>query len=193
MRMPLVQAGMCGLLAVAPSEMTAWLVFDRDAIWAGEIWRLWTGHLVHFSWQHALADIMVLFVVTHILVHHTSNRVVALALLVGAPLISLGLLLVAADLRVYAGASGLAMMLGVAVGCVLWRADYRLRGMVGGLGLIVLIKLLIDANSSGFGFSTLPAGVQVAWQAHAIGACLGWLLAQRFVTNSGGRSCNAIR
>jgi len=184
MRMPLALAGVCGLLVVAPGEITAWLVFDRDAILAGEAWRLWTGHLVHFSWQHALTDIMVLFVVTHILMHHTGGRVVALALLVGAPLISLGLLLAVAHLQIYAGASGLAMMMGVAVGCVLWRADDRLRGVIGVLALVVLIKLFMDANSGGLGFSTLPAGVQVAWQAHVIGACLGWLLAQNLTAGN---------
>ena len=184
MRIPLALAGVCGLLVVAPGEITAWLVFDRDAILAGEAWRLWTGHLVHFSWLHALTDVMVLFVVSHILAHHTGSRVVVLALLAGAPFISLGLLLAVPDLRVYAGASGIAMMIGVAVGCVLWCTDHRLRGVIGVLALVALIKLLMDANSSGLVHSTLPAGVQIAWQAHAIGACLGWLLAQNFAARS---------
>ena len=32
------------------------LVCDRDAILAGEWWRIWTGHLVHFGWPHFVAD-----------------------------------------------------------------------------------------------------------------------------------------
>ena len=32
------------------------LLCDRDAIIAGEWWRIWTGHLVHFGWPHFVAD-----------------------------------------------------------------------------------------------------------------------------------------
>jgi rhomboid family GlyGly-CTERM serine protease len=32
------------------------LLCDRDAILAGEWWRIWTGHLVHFGWPHFVAD-----------------------------------------------------------------------------------------------------------------------------------------
>src|SRR4051812_25687175 len=34
----------------------AWLIYDRAAILHGELWRLWTGHLVHFSNSHLLLD-----------------------------------------------------------------------------------------------------------------------------------------
>jgi rhomboid family GlyGly-CTERM serine protease len=39
--------------------MPAWrhlLVYDRNAVQAGELWRLWTGNIVHFGWLHFLAD-----------------------------------------------------------------------------------------------------------------------------------------
>ncbi|MSU45858.1 MAG: rhombosortase [Lacunisphaera sp.] len=32
------------------------LVYDRPAVLAGEFWRMWTGHLVHFGWPHLVAD-----------------------------------------------------------------------------------------------------------------------------------------
>ena len=32
------------------------LIYERAAIAAGEWWRLWTGHLVHFGWPHFFAD-----------------------------------------------------------------------------------------------------------------------------------------
>lgn len=32
------------------------MVYKREAVAAGEIWRLWTGHFVHFGWPHFLAD-----------------------------------------------------------------------------------------------------------------------------------------
>ena len=32
------------------------LLYDRAALSAGEFWRVWTGHLVHFGWPHFIAD-----------------------------------------------------------------------------------------------------------------------------------------
>ena len=32
------------------------LIYERNAVGAGEWWRLWSGHLVHFGWPHCLAD-----------------------------------------------------------------------------------------------------------------------------------------
>lgn len=32
------------------------LVYDRHAVEAGQLWRLWTGNIVHFGWLHFLAD-----------------------------------------------------------------------------------------------------------------------------------------
>lgn len=32
------------------------LIYDRNALAAGEWWRIWTGQLVHFGWPHFVAD-----------------------------------------------------------------------------------------------------------------------------------------
>lgn len=32
------------------------MLYQRDALAAGEWWRIWTGHLVHFGWPHFFAD-----------------------------------------------------------------------------------------------------------------------------------------
>ena len=39
------------------------LLYDRAAIAQGEIWRIWTGHLVHFGWAHLLVDAGLLLIV----------------------------------------------------------------------------------------------------------------------------------
>lgn len=39
--------------------MPAWretLIYHRGAVETGELWRLWTGNIVHFGWLHFLAD-----------------------------------------------------------------------------------------------------------------------------------------
>ncbi len=39
------------------------LLYDRTAIAAGEFWRIWTGHLVHFGWSHFIVDTGLLLIV----------------------------------------------------------------------------------------------------------------------------------
>ena len=34
----------------------ATLLYDRTALSEGELWRVWTGHFVHFGWPHFAAD-----------------------------------------------------------------------------------------------------------------------------------------
>lgn len=54
-------AGLVGLavLATVHPAFHAWCVLDRDALAAGEVWRLWTGHLTHFSASHLVVDALV--------------------------------------------------------------------------------------------------------------------------------------
>lgn len=177
LRIALLAASVCGLFAVMPHAVTAWLVFDRDAILAGQVWRLWTAHGVHFSWSHATIDSLTLFAVVWALARHGSVRTVVWALLAGAPLIALGLLLAVPDMRVYAGASGLVMLVAATAGGKLWRDVPRLRGLLGLLAAAAVIRLALDASGVLLPFGTLPDGIRVAWQAHALGLILGGLFA----------------
>lgn len=186
-RVSLALAAIGCLLAAAPDAVVSWLAYDRQAILADQVWRLWTGHLVHFTWQHAVADLTVLFVATAILERLEGWRVAAWGFLAGAPLISLALLLAVPGLQVYEGASGIATMFGVAAGGCLWRAEPRLRGVLALLGIGTLAKLLIDAGGVIPGLTTLPAGIQVVWQAHAVGAILGGGLALMLGSRAGRR------
>jgi rhomboid family GlyGly-CTERM serine protease len=39
------------------------LIYDRAALADGELWRIWTGHLVHFGWPHFVADVGLLLII----------------------------------------------------------------------------------------------------------------------------------
>ena len=41
-----------GFLQALPQAWHAVLRYDRDAVLQGELWRLWTGHLIHLGWVH---------------------------------------------------------------------------------------------------------------------------------------------
>lgn len=48
-----VLAAAAGLALALLPDAAALLVYDRDRVLNGDIWRLATGHAVHFSWSHA--------------------------------------------------------------------------------------------------------------------------------------------
>ncbi len=138
-----------------------------------EPWRLWTGHLVHYGWAHALANALALVVPTLLVQGRDRIRLLGVALL-ATPLLSL-LLLADPALGQYRGASGLA--------CVLWawvgmRLSFRRDSPSIGLLLLggLLLKLSAEASLGG-GFMGSPEGWQNLPAAHFGGALLGLALA----------------
>lgn len=54
------------LATLVIQAVPAWresLLYDRAPLAAGEWWRLWTGHLVHFGWPHFVVDAGLLLIV----------------------------------------------------------------------------------------------------------------------------------
>lgn len=142
-----------------------------------EPWRLWTGHLAHYGWEHAAANAVAL-AVPLILLPAAMRRRAILALGVIAPLLSLALLPGLGGGE-YRGASGLA--------CAVWAlAGLHLAGrresapvglvLLGGLGL----KLAAEA-ALGACFLVRAEGWQALPAAHLAGALLGlaWALPRR--------------
>ena len=161
------------------ADLTLLLEFDRHALLAGEAWRLWSGHLVHYSPRHALLDFAVALAAGVIVVHLSCSpaagmRRLALAAGLGAPFISIGLLLIAPDCLYYRGASGLATMLVVMAGGALWpRAASSMRAALLLMAATLVAKMVAEAAGAVHGWSNLPADVVVAWQAHLLGAMAG--------------------
>lgn len=61
-RVPVITLLMVGsgvLIALFPG-WSSWLIYDRSAILSGEIWRMFTGHWVHFSTSHLVYDLLAL-------------------------------------------------------------------------------------------------------------------------------------
>jgi rhomboid family GlyGly-CTERM serine protease len=152
------------------------LEYRRDAILAGEVWRLWSGHLVHYSATHAVLDGLACLILASGLQRVGDAKGLLLRLTVIAPVISLVLLLCVPEMAVYRGASGLAMALAAALGLALWRTRPGWR-MVFALGALVLsARLAADALGLVTIPSSLPAGIRSAWQAHAAGLACGLLI-----------------
>jgi rhomboid family GlyGly-CTERM serine protease len=59
-RLPLATLLMVGsavVVALFP-RWSAWLIYDRSAILSGQLWRMFTGHWVHFSTRHLVWDLI---------------------------------------------------------------------------------------------------------------------------------------
>ncbi len=113
------------------------LELDRDAIARGELWRLVTGHFVHFGRAHAVGDILG-FVGWALVIEATSRRLllgVAGASIAG---VSLGVLVLCPEVHVYGGLSGIDVALATAVLCVLASSE-RVRALPGGRALVGVV------------------------------------------------------
>jgi rhomboid family GlyGly-CTERM serine protease len=55
--MTLLMVGGAVAVALFP-RWASWLIYDRSAILAGELWRMFTGHWVHFSTRHLAFDLI---------------------------------------------------------------------------------------------------------------------------------------
>ncbi len=108
-RLPVITLLLVGggvLVALFPG-WSSWLVYDRSAILSGQIWRMFTGHWVHFSTSHLVYDSLALGVAGWIIESQKLPHFGWLCLL--APwLISAILLVFEPQMKLFGGLSALA-------------------------------------------------------------------------------------
>lgn len=163
----------CLLLAIAPEMLGASLAYDRHALADGELWRLWTAHLVHYSFAQAAADVVVLLACGALAERAVGSLRILWLLLLAAPLISLGLFVLAPSMAEYRGASGLATACAVLAAALLWQMGAWWRLGTAAAASAFAARTLLEALSLPLTSATLPDGVVVAWQAHLLGALAG--------------------
>jgi rhomboid family GlyGly-CTERM serine protease len=169
----LVVSGMCLLLACLGDSEAGMLAWERGALQNGELWRLWTGHLVHFSASQALINTIALVAMGLYAEPLVGSRRFALILAGAADLLSMAMLVLAPGLNEYRGASGLATLTAVLAGMLAWRRHPDSRTMLACGALALAAKMLWEMGARTAAFTDLPAGVAVAWQAHLLGVLLG--------------------
>lgn len=167
--------GLCLLPLLLPNLALTWLEYRRQAILAGELWRLLSAHFVHFSSSHAVMDGLTCLILASGLRRMDKRRGILLRLAILAVAISLALMLLAPTMEIYRGASGLAVALAAALGLALWRQRPNWRPVLALLTAALVISFGTEASGIRLLPSSLPAEVSVAWQAHAAGFLFGLL------------------
>lgn len=174
---PAAAAAAVVALALWP-EAFGYLAWNREAIAAGEVWRVLTGQFVHLGASHAALNLAGLAAVA--LVFGRDFDAVGWAGALGASLagVALGLQWLSPGVDWYAGLSGALHGL-FAAGAVVW---IRSRGGAGWLAVILLAgKLVAEAIFGPSAVSAWLTGGPVLVAAHAWGAAGGfaWGLAGR--------------
>ena len=173
MTLALVGAGL--LFSFAPGMVDA-LEYDRVAVESGQLWRLMTGQLVHWTARMTLLDLGVILLLGA-WIEIRSRKLVIVSLVSAAALIAAGLYLLSPGLERYRGSSGLATTLFVCVALLLlgerrlhwkWRAPAL-------LALLLLAAKILWELWSGAPIAAgdLPDGVRVAPLVHLLGAIAG--------------------
>jgi rhomboid family GlyGly-CTERM serine protease len=94
------------LLALAEPISSHWLMFDRDAINDGQVWRLFSAHFVHLSVAHLLGNAFGVVILGYIAGRSLNNLLGILLLVWCVLVVGIGLYGYADYLQRYVGLSG---------------------------------------------------------------------------------------
>jgi rhomboid family GlyGly-CTERM serine protease len=181
-------AAAAGLTFASP-RLAGALIYERADILAGQVWRLWTGHLVHYSPSHLWLDLAV-FVAAGAWLEWIAPRLVRWFYVLAPPAISAVLLLGDPTLEHYAGLSGVATGLLVLLALVqLRRNASEPRWFWFGVLLLVAAKIVVEVTVRAPLFARFDAGVRVVPLAHVGGlacALIAFLVASRRTGPSAG-------
>lgn len=160
-------------LAVAclPASCQTLLALDRSAVAAGQVWRLWSGHVVHYGWGHVAVNAAALAM---LLAWLRCGRCLVLGAVVCPPVLSAAILWLEPALAQYRGASGVVVGLGALAWCQAWQTREAGRAMLLVLAAVLVVKLAWESwPGRAVPSGSLPEGVSLAWSAHLAGLVLG--------------------
>jgi rhomboid family GlyGly-CTERM serine protease len=156
------------------------LEYDREAIAAGEWWRLFSAHFAHLNLRHAVLNCLGLALLWGLFARDFSPRSWLLILLTIVIVIDVGLWLLAPHVEWYLGASG--VLHGVLAAGIIAALARRER-LAWVMLLLLLLKLVYEQFA---GASALLPGIPVVSQAHLFGV-LGGLSAALTVSPKSAR------
>ncbi len=172
-------------LALVIQLFPAWrgaLIYERDALAAGELWRAWTGHLVHFGWPHFGADTALLLIIGWT-IGREFPRASWLGLLLLPPFISAAVYWTDPAMQRYAGLSAVNLGLLLLLAARGWKGDRR-DWFWPAIVVIYVAELAYEIHRGGRGGGFIAfddPDVKVATSAHlaaAAYALVAWFVAR---------------
>nr|AQQ74500.1 hypothetical protein [uncultured bacterium] len=156
--------------AIGGFDALLWLRYERSAILRGEVWRLFTGHLVHLGWAHLALNLAGLGLIWLLFGRYYGVVQWIVIVVASAFGISLGFLYFHPELLWYVGLSGVlhGMFVAGAIGGIL--AGYRAEWLL--LALLVL-KLFWEQHMGPMAETERMIGGLVVVDAHLYGAIVG--------------------
>ncbi len=142
----------------------------------GEVWRLWTGHLIHYDFRHFLTNAIAIAVPIS-LIDRRSRRSILLSMSFLAPVISLALLM-GAHFDEYRGASALALAVWVASALTLVRAQSASDHHTGAALIVMAIGKLVFETAGAGHLWTEVAPLPLAHVAGAIAGVIAFVSTQ---------------
>jgi rhomboid family GlyGly-CTERM serine protease len=175
----MLPAAVAGSVSLLP-DSGAGLAYQRDSIAAGELWRLVTGHFVHWSHGHLLWDVGT-FLVLGAACELRSRKRLLVCLVASAIAIPGAIWLLLPELELYAGLSGIDSALFALLGAELVR-EHSKKGspaataiaLVLGLGFALKIGFEMTNGATVF-VGDLAPGIVPVPLAHLAGALVGLL------------------
>lgn len=178
------------VLGFAHEWVNPWLRYDREAIVAGEVWRLISGHLVHLNIWH-MAMNLTGFVLCAFFFNDLLNRkILWLWFLPSSLLVSAAFYLLDERLHWYVGLSGILHGLFLLCLIVGWRGNRALHSLV----IALVIGRLVWEQMPDYDVNYLQSVIQgrVHVNAHLYGSIAGaltavGLLIQQYAQRTCGR------
>jgi rhomboid family GlyGly-CTERM serine protease len=172
-------AGLALAIHASPAA-TAALQFEREALFHGEFWRMFSGHLTHFGVDHLRWDVIALLAFGSLAEIRSRSRF-AVCVVVSAVVISLGVAFFQPQFATYRGLSGIdsALFAFVATDLMLVgrRDGDRLMFGAGALALAgFLAKCLYETATGQTIFVEPSTAFQPVPLAHLAGAVIGVLV-----------------
>lgn len=162
------------VLAWAMPGLQGPLILEREALQAGQLWRLWSGHLVHVNGAHLVANLLGAVIVVAWSWRQQLLGAILAFFALAAPV--LALLLMATGATWYAGLSGL--LHGAFVVLVM---HLPVRYAV--IGLLAILAKLAWQQWWG-GHQVLSDGTPILLASHWLGAMLGLMFGAVLAVNS---------
>ncbi|WP_125559543.1 rhombosortase [Pseudoalteromonas rubra] len=169
---PAILIAFCTLLMLPPVQEL--LLFNRELIGQGELWRIWTSQYVHTNWMHWLLNVIGIVFIWVLHAEYRTPKTYMLHLLLLGLWTGIGIWLFCPDIRIYTGLSGLLH------GVIVWGAikDIKIGERTGILLFLgILGKLAWEQYAGPSAEVGELISSRVAIESHLIGAVGGMVLA----------------